>query len=73
MKSHFVYDGRLRLPENRKRLAQLKTEVWARHQGELAKAGFFQQIKLRWRISREYRTECRKIVPSPYSLFAREN
>jgi hypothetical protein len=73
MKSHFVHDGRARLPDNRKRLAQLKGEIRARHDNELAKAGFIQQLKLRWHIMKEYRTERRKIEPSPHSLFARWN
>jgi hypothetical protein len=73
MKSHFVHNGRSQLPDNRKRLAQLQEEIRARHGDELGKAGFIRQLKLRWQIMKEYRTERRKIVPSPYSLFARRN
>jgi hypothetical protein len=51
----------------------LKEEIRARHGDELGKAGFIRQLKLRWQIMKEYRTERRKIVPSPYSLFARRN
>lgn len=42
----------------------------ARHAAELAEAGFFQRLLLRWRIAREFRRERRKIEPSAGSLYS---
>jgi hypothetical protein len=69
MKQYFVYNGRSRLADNWKRLAQLKDTIRARHKDELAEAVGFKGLKLRWLIWKEYRQKRRKIVPSPYSLF----
>ena len=73
MKSRIVADGASRLrqsPEFQARLRELRDSVRARHSAELAEAGFFRQLLLRWRIAAEFRRERRKIEPSPGSLYS---
>jgi len=68
-----VADGERRLrgsPAFQARLRQLRESIRARHAAELAAAGFFRRIILRWRIPVEYRQERRKILPSPHSLYS---
>ena len=73
MKSRIVTDGEIRLresPEFQARLRELRESIRARHADELAKAGFFGRIVLRWHIAAEFRRERRKIEPSPQSLYS---
>ena len=72
MKPHIVSDGAARLrssPEFQARLRELRESIRARHAAELAQAGFFQRLLLRWRIATEFRRERRKIEPSSGSLY----
>ena len=72
MKHQIVSDGARRLrssPEFQARLRELRDSIRARHSAELAEAGFFQRLVLRWRMAAEYRRERRKIEPSAYSLY----
>ncbi len=73
MKPHIVSDGASRLrsgPEFQARLRELRKSIHARYAAELAKAGFFRQMLLRWRMAAEFRRERRKIEPSLGSLYA---
>jgi hypothetical protein len=73
MKPRFVADGESRLcssPKFQARLRELRESIRARHAAELAQAGFFQRLLLRWRIAAEFRRERRKIEPSPGSLYS---
>jgi len=73
MKPGIVEDGGSRLrssPEFQARLRALRETVRARHAAELAEAGFFRRLMLRWQIAAEYRRERRKIEPSPHSLYS---
>ncbi|HXA44417.1 MAG TPA: hypothetical protein VNZ25_02830 [Candidatus Angelobacter sp.] len=73
MKSKIVADGDLRLRRDEKfkaRLQAVHDSVRARHELELAEAGFFARLILRWRFAAEIRKERQKIEPSPYSLFS---
>jgi hypothetical protein len=73
MKSKIVADGEVRLRRDEKfqaRLQALRDSVRARHASELAKAGLFRWLLLRWRIAAEFREEKQKIEPSPYSLYS---
>lgn len=72
MKPHIVADGNLRLRQDKKfqtRLQELSNSIRARHVAELAKAGFFRRLVLRWRIATEVRKEQRKLKPSHQSLY----
>jgi hypothetical protein len=76
MKNAFVVNGEENMrksPEFQERLRALRQSVRARHEHELANAGFFRRILLRWQIEREYRRELQKIVPSPYTLYSRHS
>jgi len=73
MKSRIVADGALRLrrnPEFQARLRELRKSIRERHAAELAPAGFFRRLVLRWRIAAEFWRERRKIAPSPQSLYS---
>jgi hypothetical protein len=73
MKPGIVEDGESRLrssPEFQARLRGLRDSIRARHSAEIAEAGFFQRLVLRWRMAAEYRRERRKIEPSPDSLYS---
>jgi hypothetical protein len=73
MKPHIVADGNLRLRQDKKfqaRLQELSKSIRARHAAELAKAGFFRRLVLRWRIAAEVRKEQRKLKPSPHSFYS---
>jgi hypothetical protein len=73
MKSGIVANGESRLRESKEfqaRLRALRDSVRARHAAELAKAGLFRSLALRWRIATEFRRERRKIEPSPHSLYS---
>ncbi|MBI3870602.1 MAG: hypothetical protein HY299_18900 [Verrucomicrobia bacterium] len=75
MKSRIVSDGESRLhrsPEFQERLRQLRESVRARNAAELAEAGFFGRLVLRWRMAMELRAERRKIEPSSGSLYSSE-
>ena len=73
MKSHIVADGEFRLRQSKEfqaRLRELRESIRARHAADLAEAGFFRRLFLRWRIAMELRRERRKIEPSPQSLYS---
>lgn len=73
MKPGIVNDGESRLRsslEFQARLRELRDSVRARHSAEMAEAGFFRRLVLRWRMAAEYRRERRKIEPSPRSLYS---
>ncbi len=72
MQLRIVANGKLRLRQNKMfqvRLQALHDSIKARHAAELANAGLFRLLVLRWRIASEFRRERRKIEPSPYSLY----
>jgi hypothetical protein len=73
MKQLIVADGAIRVifaPEMQARLRVLRESIRARHAEELARAGFFGRIRLRWRMEREYRRERRRLLPSGQALYA---
>ena len=73
MKSRFVVDGswrRRRSAEIQARLSALRETVRARYAAELADAGFFNRLLLRWRLAAEFRRERKKIEPSAQSLYS---
>ena len=75
IKSRIVADGESRLrqsEESQARLRELRESIVARHAGELAEAGFFPRLVLRWHIAAEFRRKRRKIEPSPESLYMGE-
>ncbi len=74
MKPHIVADGERRLrrsPELKAQLDALREAVRARHAEELAAAGLFGRLVLRWQMAGEYRRERRKLEPAPGSLYGR--
>ena len=74
MKPHIVADGERRLrrtAEFKSRLRELRETIRARHAFELAEAGIFKQLVLRWRMAAEYRRERRKLEPTFGSLYGR--
>jgi hypothetical protein len=74
MKPHIVADGERRLrrsPELKAHLHALREAIRARHAGELAAAGLFGRLVLRWQMAAEYRRERRKLEPAPGSLYGR--
>jgi hypothetical protein len=76
MKSRFVANGRSRLHECQEfndRPRALRESIEARYAAELAEAGLFRRMQLRWRIAAEYRRERRKFAPSQYSLYGRHS
>ena len=62
--------GLRRCPEFRTRLRELRESIHARYAAELAGAGFFQRLILRWRMAAEFRTARGRIEPSPGSLYS---
>ena len=74
MKPHIVADGERRLRrsvELKVRLQALRETIRARHAGELAGAGLFGRLVIRWQMAAEYRRERRKLEPTPGSLYGR--
>jgi len=72
MNPGIVANGKSRLCQSKEflaRLQELHEAIRKRHEAELAAAGFFRHLVLRWRIAAEYRRERRKITPSPQSLY----
>ena len=72
MNPGIVADGKSRLYRSKESLArsqQLREAIRKRHAAGLAAAGFFRRLVLRWRIAAEFRSERRKISPSPQSLY----
>ena len=72
MNSAIVADGQSRLdrcPQREARLRALRQALYERHAAELARAGFFRRLVLRWRIAAELRRDRRKTSPSPQALF----
>jgi hypothetical protein len=73
MKTHIVADGEKRLKgssEFNAKLRVLRQDIRARHESELAIAGFFRRCIIRWRMALEYRRERRNMVPSSRSLYS---
>ena len=73
MKPHIVADGERRLrrsPEFTVRLHELRETIRERHAEELAAAGLFGRVVLRWRMAAEYHCERRKLEPAPGSLYS---
>jgi len=74
MKPHIVADGERRLrrsAELKVRLQALREAIRERHAEELAAAGLFGRLVLRWQMAAEYRRERRKLEPAPGSLYGR--
>ncbi len=72
MNPHIVADGRQRMesdPKNQPRLQELHDSITARYAPELANAGFFRRLILRWHIAAEFRRERRKLAPAPGALY----
>ena len=72
MNPTIVADGawrRRHSPEFQARLRELREGVHAQHVAEWARAGLVGRLVLRWRMYREFRRECRKLEPSPGSLY----
>jgi hypothetical protein len=70
--SRFVEDGGRRLRECKgyqRRLRELHETIVAQHAAELAEAGFWGRLTLRWRMAAEFRRERRKFTPSPESYY----
>mgnify|MGYP000925126052 CR=1 FL=1 len=75
MTSQLLVDGEERLaesPEFQARLAQLRREIEQRYAAELAEAGVFKGLYLRWKIAAEYHHQASRLYPSPESLYAVE-
>ena len=73
MKPHIVADGERRLrrsPELKERLQALREAIRERHAEELAAAGLFGRLVLRWQMAAEYRRERRKLEPAPGALYS---
>ena len=73
LNSRIVADGESRLRESKEhqsRLRELRESVRARHTAEIAGAGFFRRLVLRWHMAAEFRRERRTIDPSPQSLYS---
>jgi len=69
MNWRIVADGKTRLaatPEQQERLRALREAVRKRYAREMAEAGFFWRLLLRWRMEREFRREAQ---PAPGALF----
>jgi hypothetical protein len=67
-----VADGLNRLeraPQFQMRLRELRKTIAHRHAAELAAAGLFGRLAIRWRMFREYRRERKKTIPSPASCY----
>jgi len=74
VKPHIVADGERRLrrsAELKVRLHALREAIRERHAGELAGAGLFGRLVIRWQMAAEYRRERRKLEPTPGSLYGR--
>lgn len=78
MNTRIVSNGRSRLHRDKEfqagvqaRLQELRATIEARHAAELAKAGFFGRLLVRWRIAAEFRRERCKVVPSRESLYSK--
>ena len=72
MKPGIVADGKSSLYQNKEfqsRLRELHEAIRKRHLAELATAGFFRRLVLRWRMAADFRRERRTITPSPQSLY----
>jgi hypothetical protein len=70
--SRFVKDGGSRLQQSEEfneRLHVLKASIRERYAEQLAEAGFFRRLMLRWRMAAEYRRERKRIEPSQYALY----
>jgi hypothetical protein len=73
MKPQIVADGERRLlrsAELKVRLQALREAIRERHAGELAAAGLFGRLVIRWQMAAEYRRERRKLEPTPGSLYS---
>ena len=73
MKPQIVADGERRLlrsAELKVRLQALREAIRERHAGELAAAGLFGRLVIRWQMASEYRRERRKLEPTPGSLYS---
>ena len=73
MTEHFHAGGEANLKESteyREKMRRLRDSLYERYAGELAKAGFFRRLILRWRIAAEYRRERQKIGPSSQALYS---
>jgi hypothetical protein len=73
MKQPIIFDGARRLgrsPELQARLRELRESIRARHAAQMAEAGLFHRLILRWRMAAEYRRARRKIVPSDHALYS---
>jgi hypothetical protein len=69
MNWRIVADGKKRLgatPEQQERLRALREAIRERYAREMAEAGFFRRLRLRWRMWREFRREAQ---PAPGALF----
>jgi hypothetical protein len=74
VETQFVADGESRLrqtPEFKARLRELRKSICARYAAELSGAGLVRRLIVRMRIAIEFRSERRKIEPSPSSLYSR--
>jgi hypothetical protein len=76
MKSPIVADGEWRWrrsPEFQAQLTALRVSIQERHREAMARAGFIGRLRLRMKMSRDFRRELRQLVPSPYSSYASRN
>ncbi len=72
MKSLFVVDGEARLRQSKEfqaRTRELSESVRTRYATELANAGFFWGLVLRWHMAAEIRREEKKLLPSRHALY----
>jgi len=69
MKVGFVADGNLRLRLQDKKVA-LRRSIHATYAGELAGANWFQKLRIRYRMCREFQSKWKRIKPSDYTLYS---
>jgi hypothetical protein len=67
MKISFVAGGALRLRLQERKEA-LRKSIQARNAGEAAGTNWFQKLRIRLKIRREFQNEWKQIRPSAYAL-----
>ncbi len=71
MKNPIVADGPKRLQRDEKFQARrevLLQSIKIKYAAELARAGLFRRIAIKWQIDREFSREWKKIAPSVHAL-----
>ena len=55
---------------SREKILEIRERVRARYESELTKASWWKKFAIRWKMTREFRQEMKKMQPSPHSLYA---